>query len=137
MLGELPPHPIPKLGDIGTITGVQLGDIALSVVAGNVITGVGKSVLGLKSPEQKVLERIEGKLNHIVAAEKDEARFTGISKIFALGPRERVSMVELRIKNRIYYMNNQGRLYQLEGKRLVLAHPDGRQLLGLNPHYKE
>lgn len=128
-------NPIRKLGELGSFTGTEAGDLALGVVAGNVLTNVGKSLLGVKSTEQKTLERIEQKLDQLEqkpAKPKLEVLFTGRSLYSLLRKGEVVTYVEVLLNQKPHYIDNAGRLFLKDNSGLRLITTKGREVLGLS-----
>lgn len=126
--------PTRKLGDVGSITGIEMGDLALGVVAGNALTSLGKSLLGVKSSEQKALERIEQKLEQINPGSppsRPDVRFTGRSFYTLALDRSVLTVVEVLVNNQNHYLDNSGRLFIRDSSGLKLVNEKGREALGL------
>lgn len=127
--------PVQKLGELGSFTGTEAGDLALGVVAGNVLTGVGKSLLGVKSPEEKALERIEQKLDRLESKPlkpRLEVRFTGRSLHSLLPNGGIITYVEVMLNQKPHYLDNAGRLFVRNNTGLKLITLKGREVVGLS-----
>lgn len=123
-----------KAGDLGSLTGVEIGDLALGVVVGNVLTGVGKSLLGVKSSEQKTLDRIEQKLETLTqppVKSRPKVSFTGHSTHARLTNGSILTLVEVLLNQKTHYLDNLGRLFVKEGNGFRLVSVKGRDVLGL------
>lgn len=136
MLPSTSVTPKTPFGKIGSLTGSELGDLTLGVVAGNVVTGLGKAVFGPKSPELKAIERLEQTLTQKpiplpVTPNQKTVQFTGFSTPLQRADGTVTSVTEVILDGRAHYLDNAGILYRLENGQLRMAYREGRRLLGL------